>query len=165
MKAKKIIGSILKIITFGGAIGGVAYLGKKSTKQMTDLYERYKSYYTVTNQWLLNKNENKDVRSYFEENKIKSVAIYGMGTMGELFYEEVKKTDVKVSYFIDKNAEELYYGLDDITVIGLEDIKKQEAVDAIVVTPFYDFDAISEDLEDLGIETEVISLEDIIYEI
>lgn len=164
MKMKKVFAGILKAGVFFGSIGGVAYLGKKSMQKEAELGKRYRSYYTVTNQWLMNKNENKDMSKYFEENKIKTIAIYGMGSMGELFYEDIKKTNVEVAYFIDKNADELYYGLDDISVVNLDGISDQKKVDAIIVTPVFDFDKISDDLEEAGADAEIISLEDVIYE-
>lgn len=165
MNNKKILLGFIKIATLGGAIGGMGYFAQKALKKERDYHQRYRTYYNTTNQWLLNKNDGKDVGKYFEENNYKTIAIYGMGTMAELFYEEVKKAEVKVAYFIDKNAEELYYGLDDISVIKLDDVSSQEKVDAIIVTPIYDFDKIEEDLENKGVEADIISLEDVIYEI
>ena len=97
-----------------------------------------------------------------KKNNIKNIAIYGMGTLGELFYNEIKGTGVKVNYFIDKNADTLYYGVDDIAVVGLDDIANQDEVDAIIVTPIFDFDTIESDLEEVT-DISLISLEDIIY--
>lgn len=166
MNSKKVVWSITKLVGFGGTIGGVLYLAQKALKKESDFHNRYKSYYTTANQWLINKNEGKNVAEYFKENNYKTIAIYGMGTMGELFYDELKNSsNVKVAYFIDKNAEDLYYGVDDLPVVGLDDISSQQKIDAIIVTPIYDFDKIEEDLEDAGVDTNIVSLEDIIYEI
>jgi FlaA1/EpsC-like NDP-sugar epimerase len=163
MDGKKIALALVKLSVMGGVIGGIIYLAQKALKKEADYKNRFKSYYNVTNQWLLNKNEEKNVGEYFKDNNYKTIAIYGMGNMGELFYEEVKKEDVKIAYFIDKNAEELYYGIDDIPVVTMDDIESQEEVDAIIVTPVYDFDSISESLEELGLDIEIVSLEDVIY--
>lgn len=165
MNSKKLALSFAKLAIVGGSFGGIVYLFQKALTKERDYRQRYQTYYNTSNQWLLNKNDEKNISVYFKENNYKTIAIYGMGTMGELFYEEIKKTDVKVAYFIDKNAEELYYGLDDISVVGLDDISSQEKVDAIIVTPIYDFDKIEEELEDEGVEADIISLEDVIYEI
>lgn len=168
MNGKKVAWGVTKLVGFGGAMGGVLYLAQKALKKESDFHNRYKSYYTTSNQWLINKNEGKSVGDYFKENDYKTIAIYGMGTMGELFYDELKKSSdikVKVAYFIDKNAEDLYYGIDDLPVVNLDDISSQEDVDAIIVTPIYDFDKIEKDLNDAGVNAEIISLEDIVYEI
>lgn len=165
MNSKKLALGFAKLAIVGSSFGGIIYLFQKALTKERDYRQRYQTYYNTSNQWLLNKNDEKNISVYFKENNYKTIAIYGMGTMGELFYEEIKKTDVKVAYFIDKNAEELYYGLDDISVVGLDDISAQEKVDAIIVTPIYDFDKIEEELEDEGVEADIISLEDVIYEI
>lgn len=163
MNIKKVIKNIVKVSTLGGIIGGFVYLGQKSLKKESMLGKRYKSYYELVSQWIVNKNQNKDISKYFIENDIKTIAIYGMGTLGELFFEDIKNTNVKVRYFIDKNVDELYYGLDGISVVGIDDIENQKTVDAIIVTPVFDYESILEDLQ--NIDTKIISLEDIIYEI
>ncbi len=167
MDSKKIALSMVKLTTLGGVLGGMVYIFNKSLKKENDFKRRFKSYYNTTSQWLANRNDNKEVGNYFEENNYNTIAIYGMGTMAELFYNELKKSNpkVKVAYFIDKNAEELYYGLDDIDVVGLDDISAREEVDAVIVTPIYDFDEINDELMERGVEADIISLEDIVYEI
>lgn len=171
MNGKKVALGLAKLLAIGGAmggiIGGVIYWAKKALKSDTDFKNRYKAYYTTTTQWLINRNEKKSVGDYFKENNYKTIAIYGMGTMAEIFYDELKESNpnVKVAYFIDKNADKLYYGLDDIPVVSLDKIEEQEEVEAIIVTPVYDFNKISDDLAELELPTEIISLEDIVYEI
>lgn len=162
MKAGKVIGSILGIGAVAGGVAGIAHYSKKTINKSEELQGRYKAYYQLTNQWLMNKNENKSMKSYLADNDIKSIAIYGMGTLGELFYSEIKDSGVEVKYFIDKNADTLYYGIDDIAVVGLDDIGRQDDVDAIIVTPIFDFDAIESDMEDIT-DISLISLEDIVY--
>lgn len=167
MKSSKVIGSIIKVVTYfgslAGAIGGIVYFSQKSIKRESDLQKRYRAYYELSNQWLMNRNENKSLSSYFEENDIKSIAIYGMGTLGELFYEEVKKSEVQVKYFIDKNADELYCGMDNIPVMGFNDLLIQEKVDAVIVTPIFDYSVIQKDLHKVDASLNLISLEDIIF--
>jgi len=160
MKVWKAILSLLGIT----AVGGIVWASKKSIDKAEDLKRRYRDYYDVANQWLRNKNENRNIVDYFINNEYHTIAIYGMGELGNRLYEELKETDIKVAYFIDKNAEEIYYGLDDIPVVGLEDIEKQDKVDAIVITPIYDFDSIEESLSEYDIDADIVSLEDVIYE-
>jgi len=160
MKIWKTILSLLGIT----AVGGIIWTSKKSLDKANDVKKRYKDYYDVMNQWLRNKNENKKIIDYFVNNGYHTLAIYGMGELGNRLYEELKETDIKITYFIDKNAEEIYYGLDDIPVVGLEEIKNQDKVDAIIITPIYDFDSIEESLSEYDIDAEIISLEDVIYE-
>lgn len=164
MKNKNL--GLLNLSLILGSIGGAAYLYKKKFKLIENLFERYKSYYNLTNQWLLNKNKDKNVGQYFKDYEYKTIAIYGMGTLAEIFYEELKKgSDIEVAYFIDKNSEQLYYGIDDIPLVNLDDLNSQNKVDAIIVTPTYDFRKISKELEGFDTDAAIISLEDIIYEL
>ena len=165
MKVGKVIVKVVEALAFVGSVAGVAYLGNKALKKETELKERYKSYYMLTNQWLLNRNAGRSIEEYFSQNDIESIAIYGMGTLGELFYQEVKKTNVTVKAFIDRNADEIYYGLDNLAIVNLERLNEIEKVDAIVVTPVFDFDDINEEIRNSGTSCKVISLEDIIYDI
>lgn len=165
MKVKKVVIKVVEALAFIGSVAGVAYLGNKALKKETELKGRYKSYYMLANQWLLNKNAGRNVEEYFSQNNIKSIVIYGMGTLGELFYEEVKGTNVSVKAFIDRNADEIYYGLDNLPIVNLEKLDEIEDVDAIIVTPVFDFEDINKELEDNGNLQKIISLEDIIYDI
>lgn len=163
MKLSKVLGRVLAVGAVAGGAAGIAYYSKKSVDKAGELEGRYKAYYQLTNQWIANHNEGKDIGKYFEENNIKSIAVYGIGTLCELFYSEIKKTNVKVEYFIDKNAEELYVGMDDITVVGIDEIADEKEVDAVIVTPVYDFDEIMDTLDNEGYDLNLISLEDVIY--
>lgn len=147
------------------AVGGVIWGAKKAIEKANKYESRYKYYYDMTNQWLRNKNEKRNTKEYFNNNNYSTIAIYGMGEMGNRLYEELEDTDVEVLYFIDKNAEDIYYGIDDIPVVGLDDIERQEKVNAIIVTPVYDFDSIEETLSQYEFDGDIISLEDIIFEI
>lgn len=122
---------------------------------------RHKLYYELTNNWLKNKNQGKNVSTYFKNNKIDSIAIYGMGELGMRLYEEVLETDIKVKYFIDKNIKEISSILD-ISVVGIEKIKSMEKVDAIIVTPIYHFTIIKNELINIQSHMEILSLEDVI---
>lgn len=165
MSLKKILVGLLKVGTLLGMIGGIFYVNKKTIKRVRQMYEQQKSYYSVAQRWLINKNDGKNISSYFQKKGIKTIAIYGMSSIGEIFYDEIKNKGVRVAYFIDKNAEELHCGLDDLPIVELGEIKEQEEVDAIIITPIFYFDEIVEDLESEGIDVEKLSLEDIVCEI
>lgn len=165
MKISKVTKSIIKVGIFLGAVGGAVFHSRKVVKKETDMKKRYCQYYELTNKWLINKNEGKDLKNFMKENNYNTVAIYGRGTLGELCYEEVKRTGTKIAYFIDKNAEELYSRLNELPVITTDKIKEQENVDAVIITPVYNFDEIKENLADVYDEEKIISLEDVIYSI
>lgn len=159
---KKVLGAgLVSIISI---LGVLLYKTNKKAKKDDDIKKRYALYYDVLNQWLKSKNNNHKVEDYFKNNNYNSIAIYGMGEMGNRLFEDLKESDIKVTYFIDNNADSLYQGWGDLPVIGIDEISEQETVDAIIVTPIYAFDQIEEKLIDAGVTSDIISLEDIIYE-
>lgn len=143
---------------FGAIAGGAATLAMPK-QQKEDKVFKFKSYYNMLNQWLMLKNEGKKLETYFIENGFKTVAIYGMGEMGNRLYEELKESSIEVKYAIDKDADSVY---SDLEVKNLDD--DLEKVDAVVVTAVFAFDQIVEQIEG-KVGGTILSLEDIVYEI
>ena len=113
----------------------------------------------MLNQWLVLKQEGKSLEQYFIENGYKTVAIYGMGEMGNRLYDELKDSSIEVKYAVDQNAASTYSELE---VFEKEDAF--EDVDVMVVTAIFAFDEIEEEIGD-KIKFPIISLEDVVYEI
>ena len=123
----------------------------------TEKVDKFKSYYNMLNQWLLLKQQGKSLTKYFEDKGYKSIAIYGMGEMGNRLYDELLGTDIVVKYAIDKNAANTY---SELTVCELED--ELETVDAIIVTAIFAFEEIEASVNGV-VNYPVISLEDVVY--
>ncbi len=157
---KKGMVSVLSLVT--GAAAGAAAIGRmrgKTIEQKAKKVDKFKSYYNMLNQWLILKQEGKTLEKYFTDNNYKTIAIYGMGEMGNRLYDELKGTGVEVKYAIDKNAASTYSELD---VIDPEE--EFENVDVVVVSAIFDFDAIEEIVSE-KIDCPVVSLEDVVYEV
>lgn len=120
--------------------------------------------FVTMKRWLENRNSGKSFVDYFDECGYKNIAIYGAGDLGSLLYEELKNTDIVVSYFVDRNAEALG-SIDGIPVILLKDVKQQKKVDVIVVTPAGNYDSICRDLVKNVPDICTLSLKDAVYEI
>ncbi len=150
-------------VLLGGIIGGVAGASAVGTK----LNKRVQSEHTyaqkhlmimqIFNQWLINKQEGKNLVKFFEKNKYRSIAIYGMSYLGERLLDELKDSGIEVKYGIDKNADNLY---SEVEIKNLTD--ELPTVDVIVVTSVYYFDEIEEELKNL-VDYPIISLEDVVY--
>lgn len=154
-------GGVAVLSTLIGAVAGAAAVEKvrgKTINQKTEKVDKFKGYYNMLNQWLVIKQEGKSLEKYFTDNGYKTIAIYGMGEMGNRLYDELKGTSVTVKYAVDKNAASTYSELD---VIDPED--DYEEVDAIVVSAIFAFDEIEEMLSD-KVDFPVVSLEDVVYE-
>lgn len=154
------------ILTVLSALAGVAIgagaVGKKSgkdiekTKAMSD---KHLSLFLMMNQWVKVKQEGKNLAEYLQKNGYKEIAIYGMSYAGETLVDELKDTEVKVAYGIDRKAEDIYANVE---MFSLEDDLAR--VDAVIVTAITFFDEIEEKLSE-KLDCPILSLEDILYEV
>ena len=154
---KVLVGAISGLL--GAVAGGLgaSYIADKQLMKSTKKVDKFKNYYGLLNQWLLLKQEGKSLEDYFKEKGIKTIAIYGMGEMGNRLYDELKGSNIKVKYGIDKESSSVYSELE---VIGYEEIS--EDVDAIVVTAVFAFEEIAAELKN-SVSFPIISLEDVVY--
>ena len=150
------ISGILGAIAGAGIISG--FMGK-SLARSNNMSDKHLALFLMMNQWVAVKQEGKNLADYFEEQGYKSIAIYGMSYAGERLLEELKGSDIRVKYGIDKNAGNIFL---DVNMVTMEDELKP--VDAIVVTPIFFFDDIEEELSQ-KIDCPIISLEDVLYEV
>lgn len=113
--------------------------------------------FKILNNWLKLKHQSKTLQKYFDDNYIKTVAIYGMGELGKRLFEELKSLDVEVTYAIDINAENI--DIDGLEIFTLDNTLPK--VDVIIITPVHLFYEIEDNLLKKGIK-DVISLEDLV---
>ena len=155
-------GAISFISGILGAIVGAGTTSKIMGRSLADkknMSDKHLALCLMMNQWVKVKQEGKDILKYFEEKNFKRIAIYGMSYVGERLIEELKESNIKVVYGIDREAKSLYM---DRELVTLDDDLKE--VDAVVVTAITYFEEIAEKLEK-KLECPIISLEDILYEI
>ncbi len=152
-----VLSGILGAMTAAIATG---VMEEKVIKKKAEKVDKFKSYYNMLNQWLILKQEGKSLEKYFIDNGYKTIAIYGMGEMGNRLYEELKNSNIEVLYTVDKNAASTY------AEVGVIDPEEDdfEPVDVIIVTASYAFQEIEEILSS-KIDFPIISLEEVIYEI
>ena len=114
--------------------------------------------FSILDKWMQIRNKNLGLKSYFQDNKMRTAAIYGIGALGRLFIEQLKLDGVTVSYGIDKRKSEI--NINEIQVYSPEDALP--AVDVIVVTPIF-FYEIEEMLQSkLGAWQNIVSIEEVI---
>lgn len=138
---------------------GVGYLLKNQKGNIENKVDKFKRYYNVLNQWLSLKQEGKSLAQYFENNNYKSLAIYGMGELGNRLYDELGGSDITVRYAVDEKFTITYTGLN---VKSPEE--EFDKVDAIVVTAIFAFEEIENQLKE-KVDFPIISLEDVVYAI
>ena len=120
--------------------------------------EKNQRQYELANHWLWLNYRQICLRGYLEYNNLRSVAIYGAGELGLRLMEELGKD---VAYFIDQNPGNAV--CDKSLIKKPENLTRDDMVDAIIVTPIIYFEAIKKNLSILPFESEVISLEDMVF--
>lgn len=115
--------------------------------------------FILMKQWIYIKQEGKNLETFFLKNNYKEIAVYGMGDVGQCLAKELKHSQIKILYGIDRNAQNIY---SDIKLVSIEDDLSD--VDAIVVTVMGGFDEIF-DVLSKKISCPIISIEDIINEV
>ncbi|WP_167956021.1 hypothetical protein [Anaerosporobacter faecicola] len=119
--------------------------------------DKFRGYYALLNQWLINKNNSKEISEYFIKNQYKNIAIYGLGELGNRLINELENTEINISYGIDK--EDIF----DSNAIKIYSIDNElPEVDVIVVTATFAFNEIYNDLVS-KVNCPIISLDDIIF--
>lgn len=131
----------------------------KKLEEHISLEEKNYLNYNVCREWLVNYILDRNIVSYFNKMGYREVAIYGLGEIGTIFLDSLRKTNLSVSYAIDKNASVIF---EDISVIT-PDSKEYKEVDVIIVTPIFDFDKIKSILEK-KVKCPIVSLEEVILE-
>lgn len=155
-------GVLAVVATLAGGVAGSAVsmkLSGKVTEERNKKVDKFKGYYNMLNQWLVLKQEGKSLEKYFKDNGYQTVAIYGMGEMGNRLYDELKNTDIEVKYAVDQNAANTYSELE---VLDKEDV--YAPVDVMVVTATFAYEEIVEEISKKA-DFPIISLEDVVYEI
>ena len=110
-------------------------------KNKDQVINKYKKYYFLMCSWMEIPDEK--ISKFFSQNNIKTIGIYGIKDMGKHLYLQLKNSQVKVKYFVDQAS--YVQGIFDLPLYRPEDIL--EDVDAIIITPFTEFDSIKERIE------------------
>ena len=144
---------------------------KVAAMKRENIQERERSEFYIESKklaeyWVRKKGEGKEAVSYFERAGIKKIAIYGITQAGLTLYSELKGTDVTVVCGIDRRINWVVNGLH---IMRLDTIKYDgilRDVEAIVVTPIYDFAEIYEMLnQKLDGKIPVLGFDEILCEL
>ena len=159
IRMKRVIGIILNLVlgVIIGVAGVKAFDKKSTTKQQPVRPTIYEDGFLIFNDWMKLKHEGKSLQRYFDDNRMKTVAIYGFGALGQRLYEDLQGLEVEVAYVIDRNAENIK--IDGLKVVTMEE--ELDLVDAIIITPIQFFMSIERDLENKS-SAEIVSIEDVV---
>lgn len=120
--------------------------------------EKYYDYYQLLSHWLEIKNGKRSAAEYFHACGIRTVAVYGMGEIANRLCEDLEGSGIEIVCGIDRDICN--------TIARIREIYSPEgelpAVEAVVVTPFYAFDAVRELLVP-RVNGRIISIEEVIW--
>lgn len=112
-------------------------------------------------QWIKLKNRGISLTEFFQDRGICSIAIYGLGEIGQLVYDELSmKNKALIRYAIDQSGKRLVESLP--TYCLDRDLPK---VDAIVITPVLITDELEEQIYEILGECVTFAFEEILYEL
>lgn len=146
------------ICSIVGAIAGLYGMAKLCEKELLKKEERAarngQSVRTAC-EWIKMIQNGREIKDYFNTHGLDSVAVYGMGEIGKCLIQELQKSGIEIAYIIDKNPHRIS---DEYASYTPEETLPE--VQAIIVTPSYDFKEISQNLK-IGKGTAVICIDDI----
>ncbi len=120
--------------------------------------DRFVLGFQILSRWLQLKQAGKSLVPFFKDNAIEHIAIYGMGTLGERLWEELRDSDIAIDYAIDRQAASKKKS-------GLRIYDPDEAVlpetGVVVVTPVQDYWIIVELLQE-KMDAPIMSLRDVV---
>ena len=149
-------GSLIVLVILLGATVCALYLRLvfflDKLRKTNEVLSRFRLYFETSNLWLKNRNNNRTADQYLLRNNLRTISIYGSGTFGQRLAEELKGTAIQIRSFLDSGK------LADSNF----DKKELEIIDAIIVTPIYDYEQIKNQLLEKGVIVPILSVEDII---
>lgn len=100
--------------------------------------DKYRVLFYTLMKWLSNNRYKKNVEKTISQKGWKNIAIYGMGYLGRILYDELEESDIKIVYFIDNSftdpigAFDVYRFGDDLPIVDGIIVTVAEHVDEIV---------------------------------
>lgn len=120
---------------------------------------RFKKKYDLMYQWMKLKQHNVKLIEFFEDRELKSVALYGIGDLSRIIYNELRDYGI-IKYGIDRQME---LSGEELPVYQLENAKQK--VDAILITPVLITDEIEDNIYDVLGEQTTFVFEEILFEL
>lgn len=110
-------------------------------------YEKTKVNLDICMEWIRLLHEGKSVAGFMKERNYKTVAVYGMGALGILVYEELEKhKEIETLYGIDKGNPVIPSRMRNLRPYEVEDAWRP---DVVIVTVMWDMDNISREISRL----------------
>lgn len=127
------------------------------TSQTVTKKDKLACKYNTVRNWMSVVQSGRTLEAYFEEKEYWQIAIYGVGEIGNLLLKEMMRyKKINVKYGIDRNTAN-----NNMNILIVNPHDNFEQVDAIVVTPTFDFDNIKQKLSQ-KVNCPIVSLDEVI---
>lgn len=120
--------------------------------------EDYGKYLSMMNQWLILKQEGKNIDRFIKAHGWREIAVYGMAIYGRHVIRELKESDCRVVYAIDRKKLVEYEG-----VKILQPVELLPEVDVVINSVIHEHDNIAGELRNV-VSCPVVSLETVVFE-
>ena len=131
----------------------IMYQNKKELRRILGINE-------YAYQMILIEIKHRPLRSRLEALKIRKIAIYGMGELGERIMDDIiQNTSIELLYGIDRDARHKKMI---IPIYTLEEAMSREKPDLVLLTTYTEGDELRLKIEN-KMDTKVLSLKEIIY--
>jgi hypothetical protein len=143
-------------------------LTKYRTFKKTENRAKLQANYDVCRDLLALVGSEKGLTQYFSKQNINTIAVYGLGEIGRVFYTLAKKSGIQIAYCIDTKGSDVISLMNkgrsdiepqDITVIRPDET--YEDVDAIVISVPFDTEVIKQNIK-LHTKIKALTLREII---
>ncbi len=126
--------------------------------------KRLQKKFELLYKWMQMKQQGRSFLGLLDDRNISSVAIYGMGEIGILLYNELKLRPGFVHYIVDKNAAKEQSKALEVPVYAIDD-SRILPVDAVIITPVLVTDEIKELIAHYMGTQKVLDIGEILYKI
>ncbi|MCM1282769.1 MAG: hypothetical protein NC242_03895 [Roseburia sp.] len=125
-------------------------------------YCNYRRKYDILYKWMLCDIHGRSVVEVLQSQGIRRVAIYGAAELGVILYRKLQNSSIEVDCFVDKYSMATHYGVEDIEIIKPNALTKRPNIDLIIIAVTNAVNKIQEDLEMIGNQIPVMTLENLI---
>lgn len=129
----------------------------KEVKQLFVQKRKEHFMYEFMNRWLMLKQQGVNLSLFFSHKQIKTIAIYGIHHLGQRLYDELQNSGITVKYGIDRSPKRAKW---EVPILHPNDAL--EVVDAVVITPIFDFLEIRDNLS-TTLSCPMFSIEEVLF--
>lgn len=121
--------------------------------------ERFAYLHHTLEKWLRLRLNGSGLGENLTRSGVRTVAVYGVGGLGEDALADLRNSQVRVLCLIDRRAAEYSNGVGGLPVFDIDGYRNAEQADIVLVTPEFAFRPIADSLLEAGIPMErIVSL-------